>query len=208
MHPTMQLSLKSTTPDKQQKSALIVGIYADGTLPPAAKTLDIASKGFISKLIKQGAFEGKTGLTLPLFHLPNTSFEQILLIGCGSENSLNPAGYRKIITAAIKGLATGKLTQAVSFLTELNVADKSLAWKVKHHAEVIGESIYSFDMFKTEKDPVSTVKELIIHLPDSKQQKACEIALKQGQAIANGVTLTKNLANLPSNICISLALPT
>src|SRR3990167_1373006 len=194
----MKLLLKNTQPEKQQKSSLIAGIYADGSLTPTAKVLDRASKGFISKLIKQGAITGKNGQFLPIYHLPNTKFEQIILIGCGSEKSLNAGNYRKIITVAIKALNGSKATQAVSYLTELNVPGKSLAWKVKHHAEVTGESIYCFDMFKTEKEHVPTLKELIINLPDNKHQKACELAMEQGQAIANAVALTKNLANLPS----------
>lgn len=197
----MKLSLTSAQPEKQQKSCLIAGIYTDGVMTPAAKALDKASKGFISKLIKQGALEGKTGQVLPVFNLPHTNIEQILLIGCGSEKSVSPAAYRKIMNAAVRAISTTKLTRAASYLTELNVTGKSAAWKVKHQAEVIGESIYNFDMFKTEKNPVTAIKEFMIQASDSKQMKACETALKQGQAIANGVTLTKNLANLPSNIC-------
>lgn len=197
----MKLVLKTAQPEKHQKSCLIVGIYADGSMTPAAKTLDKISKGFISKLIKQGAIEGKTAQALPVFHLPHGDFEQIILMGCGNESSLNAAAFRKITNAAIKALSNSKATHAVSYLNELNVSGKDEAWKVKHQAEVIGESIYCFDMFKTEKNKTPAMKEVVIHLTNSKHQKACETALKQGQAIANGVTLTKNLANLPSNIC-------
>lgn len=197
----MKLALKSTHPEDQQKSSQVVGVYADGSLTPSAEKLDKASKGFISKLIKQGAFEGKTGQVLPIFSLPNTHFDQIILIGCGNENKLNASAYRKIVSAAVKALNNCKAVQAVSYLTEVEVPEKSLAWKVKHQAEVTGESIYCFDMFKTEKDYKPTLKELVINIADKKQMSACEEALEQGQAIANAVALTKNLANLPSNIC-------
>ena len=46
-----------------------------------------------------------------------------------------------------------------------------------------------------------TLKTLIIHVSDKNELKASEKALLQGQAIASGVTFTKDLANLPSNIC-------
>jgi leucyl aminopeptidase len=197
----MHLSIKIAQAEKHQKSCLIVGIYADGSLTPTAKVIDKSTNNYISTLVKQGIFEGKTGQVLPVYHVPHSKYEQIILIGCGQEKALNSAVYHKIILAAVKALGTGKLTQVVSYLTELNVQGKSLPWKVKHHAEMLGEGIYCFDMFKTEKEKVSAIKDFIINLPDSKQQKACELALKQGQAIANGVTLTKNLANLPSNIC-------
>lgn len=197
----MKLSLKNTQPEKSQKACLIVGVYTDGNMTPTAKNIDKASKGFITKLIAQGAIDGKIGQILPVFNMPNTNYEQIILIGCGSDKNVTPATYRKVINAAIKALSNSKTTQVISYLTDVNINGKNLAWAVKHHAEMIGESIYCFDMFKTEKEKVLAVSDMIINLPDVKAQKACELALKQGQAIANGVTLTKNLANLPSNIC-------
>jgi leucyl aminopeptidase len=196
----MKITLKTALPEKHHKMCQIVGVFADGTLTPAAKIIDKASKGFISKLLKDGAFEAKTAAVLPVYHVPGTHFEQIILIGCGNENSLNPAAYRKIIAAAVK-TASSKTAAAVSYLTELQVPGKSLPWKVKHHAEAGNESIYNFDLFKTDKEKAPRLKEMIIHIPDHKQQKACEAALKQGEVIAKAVDLTKNLANLPSNVC-------
>ena len=197
----MKLSVKTAQPEKNAKACLLVGLYAGGILTPTAKQLDTLSQGFLTKIIKQSAFEGKTGQLLPTYHLPHSNIDQIIIVGCGNEGSVNPAAYRKIIQAATKSLSFSKANQAVSYLAEVNVSGKSLAWKVKHHVEASAESIYSFDMFKSEKDKLRNIKDLIINLPDSKMQKACDLALKQGQAIANGVMLTKNLANLPSNIC-------
>ncbi|HTM62963.1 MAG TPA: leucyl aminopeptidase [Gammaproteobacteria bacterium] len=196
----MKLSLTTAQPEKNHKLCVIAGVFTDG-LTPAAKSLDEESKGFISRLIKQGALDGKIGQVLPLFHLPNTKYDQILLIGCGSQKSVSPSSYRKAVSAAVKALTANKITEAVSYLTELDVASQSAAWKVKHHAEVIGDSIYCFDMFKSTKQEAPVFKKFDIFVPDSKQIKACETALKQGQAIGNGVALTKNLGNLPSNIC-------
>lgn len=197
----MKLSIKVSQPEKQQKTCLIIGIYEGGDLTPAAKEIDTASKGQLARLIKQGAIEGKMGQILPLFHLANTGFEQILVMGCGKRNSLSPAGFRKIIANAVKSLASTQTKAVTCYLTDLDVKDKTLAWKVKHIAEAASEGLYRFDLFKSQKETAPVLKEFIINLSDAKQIKACERALKQGQAIADGVILTKNLANLPSNIC-------
>lgn len=197
----MKISLQAVQPAKNTKACLIVGVYQDGTLTPTATTLDTASKGFISKLIKQGAIEGKIGQALPIYHLPNTNFDHILLVGCGNSKGITRGEFRKIIQTATRQYHTSKSTLAISYLIEVNVQEKDTNWKVKQHAEVTGESIYNFDLFKSEKDKVTEGQGLIINLSDSKQDKAANIALQQGQAIANAVTLTKNLGNLPSNIC-------
>ncbi|VVC75795.1 Cytosol aminopeptidase [Aquicella siphonis] len=197
----MKLSIKASQPLKQQKSCLIIGVYEDGELTPSGKELDKNTQGFIRKLLQQGVMQGKVGQILPLFLPPHSACEQILLAGCGKINTLTPAGFRKIMVSAVRALNAASAKQASCFLAELPVGDKSLAWKVKQMAECAWEALYRFDLFKSEKEAPLALNEFVIHLPDAKHLKACEQALAQGQAVADGITLTKNLANLPSNIC-------
>jgi leucyl aminopeptidase len=196
----MKLSVKATQADKLPKSCLIVGVYDNGDLTPTAKLLDKACKGSITKLIKQGAFQGKLGQTLPL-HFAANEFDLILLAGCGKANAVSAPAFRKIMVSSIKAVAGAKVQHAVCYLTDVEVSGKSLAWKVKQIAEAAWEGLYRFDMFKSEREAAHTIKELVVNVADAKAAKGCEEALKQGQAIANGVILTKNLANTPSNIC-------
>ena len=193
----MKLSCKAAPTDKQQKTCLLLGVFDDGKLTPSAKAVDKDLAGHITNLIKRNAFTGKTGQTLPIY-LPNVA--PILLVGCGQANALTPTGFRKIVTCAIKALNATKASAATCYLSELIVGNKLLAWKVKQIAEATWDALYCFDVFKSEKEP-SKLQEFIIHNPEAKQQKACDLALKQGQAIAIGMILTKNLANTPSNIC-------
>jgi leucyl aminopeptidase len=151
MEQRMNLTLKTTQPEKNSKSCLIVGVYADGSLTPTAKELDKLSKGFIAKIIKQGGMEGKTGQILPIFSVPNTNFEQIILIGCGKESSVTAGVFHKIINAAVRALNIGKATSAVSYLAEINVTGKTLPWKIKPHAELI--STYLICLRLTKKSP-------------------------------------------------------
>ena len=79
----MKLSVKVTQLEKQAKTSLVIGIFEDGEFTASANELDKACHGYIKKLMKQGTFEAKQGQTLSLFHLTNTPFEHILLVGCG-----------------------------------------------------------------------------------------------------------------------------
>jgi leucyl aminopeptidase len=198
---SMKLNLKVTQTEKQQKTCLIIGVYEDGSLTPSAKDVDRATQGVIKKLIQQEVIQGKLGQIVPLFHLANSAFEQVIVVGCGKTQALTPAAFRKMMHSAIKALQTAKAKQATCYLAEVEVKNKSTAWKVKQLAEAAFEALYRFDLFKSEKEPASALKELTIHLADAKQLEVCKRALAQGEAIAEGVNLTKNLANLPSNIC-------
>lgn len=195
----MKVNLKVTQPQKEQKNCLIIGIYENGSLSVSGNEINQATEKYLSKIYKQGAIQGKLGQTLSLFHI--NDFAHILLVGCGKEEPLKSSQFRKIVLSSVRAIAATKASTAICYLTELDVKDKSLPWKVKQITEVANEALYRFDLFKSEKEPAVALKEFQIHLSDHKQEKACVKALDQGRAIANGVALTKNLANLPSNIC-------
>lgn len=197
----MKVAVKTTQFDKLASDCLVIGVYEGGELTETGKKIDKATHQALSKLLKKGIFGGKMGQTLPLFQFAD-KFDQILLVGCGKSGSLSAMGYKRVIMAAIKSIATTKTTKAVNYLTEVETKDgRSLAWKVKQIAETTHEGLYRFDNFKSEKEAAPQLKELIIQNPEAKQQKSCETALKQGMAIAAGMILTKNLGNMPSNIC-------
>jgi leucyl aminopeptidase len=67
---------------------------------------------------------------------------------------------------------------------------------------VAQETIYRFDQFKSKKDKVRRPLRKLTFVVDRRNELAtAELALSQGQAIAEGVCLAKNLANLPANVC-------
>lgn len=197
----MKFSINVTKPERQHKTCLIVGIFENSELTPSAKIIDKASGGQIKHLIKTGVFQAKLGNVFPLFQLANTKFKSILLIGCGTSKKITSMGFRKILISTAKALNAYKVADATIYLSELEINHHSLSWKVKQIIEIIQDGLYRFDLFKSKKEPAVTLKELTIHIDDPKQQKACVEALKQGKAIADAVAFTKNLGNLPSNIC-------
>ena len=66
----MDITLETTSPDRLQTGVLVVGAFADGTLPPSARAIDEASKGKLSAVIKRGDLDAKAGSALLLHDLP------------------------------------------------------------------------------------------------------------------------------------------
>jgi leucyl aminopeptidase len=88
------------------------------------------------------------------------------------------------------------------FLTETAVRKRSTAWRVRQAAMVAHETIYRFDQFKSKKDKVRRPLRKLTFVVDRRNElNTAEVALSQGRAIAEGVCLAKNLANLPGNVC-------
>jgi leucyl aminopeptidase len=199
----MKFTLDSANINKQHADCIIIGIYEKGELTPSAKELDNLSKGYFSKLCKQNDFQGKMCQTLLLYQVPHIHTPRILLVGCGKNVPLSPGNYRKIIAASIIAInrGTGGITHAASFLTELEVEKYSLPWKIKQAAEVSGNSSYRFDQFKSKKEPAYALKEITLYVPLHSTLTECKKAMREAVCTLNGVEYTKNLANLPSNIC-------
>lgn len=196
----MKYDIKSGDLSKQ-KGCLIVGVFEKGELSPSAAKLDKVSHGFIKKIVKQSQFEGKSGQTLPLYQVPHLAADLVLLVGCGKHAPLNAGAFRKLVASSIKAAKALKVEQCTFFLTELAVKDHKTDWKIKQAAEVTADSLYTFAQFKSEKQPASSFKTLTLYVEEKNQLKAAELTLKQAQAIIKGMEFTKDLANMPSNIC-------
>lgn len=197
----MKINIQVTVPHKQAQNCLLLGIYTNGKLTTSAQKINDKSKNYITKLVKRLSFQAKRGQVLPIFHIPDSDYEHILLIGCGDAGKIDAAAFKQIIIAALKNAVNQKASQIINFLSEIEVPGKDIAWKVKQISEISTEALYRFDEYKSEKDAAPSVKELIIHVDNEKDQKKCQHALKQAAAIAEGVTFAKNLGNTPSNIC-------
>lgn len=198
----MNFTLKTGPLEKQAVDCLVIGIFENNQLSPTATKIDKISQGYISKLLKKNNdFKGKIGETQVLYQVPHIAAARILLIGCGKNAALTPTAFRKIIVSSIQTITAATVERATTFLTELEVATHSLPWKIKFITETSRSALYSFTQFKTEKSPKPSLKEMVLAIEDKRHLQACQTALTQGLAIADGMDLTKNLANLPANVC-------
>ena len=196
----MKFEIKSGDLNKQ-KGCLIIGVYEGGELSASASKFDKLGLGHIKKIVKQGGIEGKLGQTLAVYQAPNVTADLLLLVGCGKNKPVNEATYRRIIATSVRAARVTGTTAITSFLTELNVEKRDIAWKIKQAVEMSAEALYTFTQFKSEKQPVLALKSITLFVTEKNDIRKCETALKQGIAITQGMEYTKNLANLPSNIC-------
>lgn len=196
----MMLKAESVNPLQQNAQCLIVGLYEDG-MTETAMALDQLTDGYLTKLIEKELFKPSLGQTLPLFHLPHTAFETILLVGAGKKQNLTASGFVKLVSAAMKAIHGLKIESAIATLSELEVQSKDFAFKAKQFAETAFNSFYRFDQYKTEKEPPTKLSTLILTCQHQDEISIAEKAIVEAKATADGMTFAKNLANLPSNHC-------
>jgi len=198
----VEFSIKSGSPEKQRSACVVVGVFEPRKLTLPAELLDNAARNYISDIIRRGDMEGKAGSTLLLHNVPGTLCDRVLLVGLGKEKEFREKEYSDAIRSAVKMLnETGSFDGTV-FLTETSVKKRSVAWRIRQATIIAQEAVYRFDQFKSKKDEVRRpLRKLTFAVERRNELAAAEEALAQGLAIADGMALTKNLGNLPGNIC-------
>ncbi|MCB5188367.1 leucyl aminopeptidase [Methylobacillus caricis] len=198
----MEFSIKSGNPEKQRKDCVVVGIFESRKLSEAAASLDRISDGYVSAILRSGDIDGKAGSTLLLHSIPGVAAERVLLVGLGKERELNERSYRQAVRASIKALGVLASGDVATFLAEVAVKKHDVSWRVCQLVEVAEDSVYRFDRFKSKPaDSKKGIAKLQVHVAQRTDVAAGEAGLKQGLALASGVSFSKDLGNLAPNYC-------
>ncbi len=197
----MEFNIKHGVPEKQRTACLVLGVFEGRKLTPAATRVDQASDGGIAEILTKGDFTGKTGQSQWVYGLSGVSADRVLLVGCGKPAELDDRRYRQILTQGTQALAATGAANAVSYLAELAPKGRTLAWAVRQHGEASDHALYRFDRMKSKPADKRKLARLSLGLTDKQDVPAAEQALAVSQAIAAGVSLARDLGNLPANVC-------
>jgi leucyl aminopeptidase len=198
----VEFSIRSGSPEKQRSACVVVGVFEPRKLSVPAEIIDHAARGHLSDLLRRGDMEGKTGSTLLLHNVPGILADRVLLVGLGKEKEFREKEFRTAVATAVKTLNETGGFDGTIFLTELTVKKRDVAWRIRQATLVALETLYRFDQLKSKKDDVRRpLRKLTFCVERRNELVNAEAALNQGQAIAAGVTLMKDLANLPGNLC-------
>ncbi|MDI1309183.1 MAG: leucyl aminopeptidase [Methylotenera sp.] len=197
----MEFSIKNDNPLKLQSDCLIIGVYEDKKLSETAQSIDTASAGYLSLILKRGDFDGKSDTSLMLHNVPNTASERVLLVGLGKESDFSEKQYCKAARASIKALANSGASKAITFLAEVPVKQLSAKQKAALLVEASLDASYKFSANKKKKEESKkglSVLNINVAADDVKEAK---LGLADGLALASGVSFAKDLGNLPPNVC-------
>src|SRR5258706_202175 len=87
-------------------------------------------------------------------------------------------------------------------LTEESVKKRDIGWRVEHAVVMAMEAVYRFDQMKSNPPELRRpLRKLTLSVPQRSNLATGEAAVARGLAIASGIKLTKDLGNLPGNVC-------
>jgi leucyl aminopeptidase len=179
---------------------IAVGVYAGRKLSAAAGALDRAAQGTLSEVLRRGDMEGKLGATLLLYRLPGVAAERVLLVGLGPESDVHEREYREAARAAVKAAQETGAGMLTLCFTDIRAGRRDALWKARQAALVAAECAYRFDSMKSKKSDPRALEHMEL-LTTARDAAAVTRGLRQGGAIGAGVSLAKDLGNLPGNVC-------
>ncbi|MFQ5756017.1 MAG: leucyl aminopeptidase [Acidiferrobacterales bacterium] len=198
----MEYIAKSGSPAKQRTACIVLGVYESRKLSARARQVDQASGGTLAGFLRRGDMDGRAGQTLLLHHIPNLPAERVLLIGCGKEREFNEQRYIETNATAARLLDNTGSTEMTTYLAELEIKGRDIAWKARQAVLATEAALYRFDQLKSKPGgPRRPLRKVVLAVPKRSDIGAAEQAISQGKAISAGLTVAKNLGNLPGNIC-------
>jgi leucyl aminopeptidase len=197
---TVEFGIKSGSATSLKSACVVVGVFDGRKLTPSAQAIDEASHGQITQILKRGDLEGKCGQTLLLPALPGITAERVLLVGLGAARDLDLKGWKKAHAEAVGALAERGAGDAAFCLLEATPRGMDMAEALRLAVLACDERDYRFDQFKRDKNGKRALKR-VNFIAGRKEARELEEALRQAEAIAGGIRLTKDLANMPGNVC-------
>ena len=196
----MDYSIETAPLEKLQCDCMIVGVYQDQQLSAPAALLNDSTQGLIAKVLERGDISGKNGETVLLSTIPGSVIERILLVGLGEYKPLTGKEYIKALSAAANSLKKPQIKFVICSLADCDVKGCDRQWKSRQIVEVFSDAAYQYTVTKSDKETESKLEKIGISAPEAGLALA-QAGLAQGRAIAEGVSFTKMLADLPANIC-------
>ncbi|HEX8593495.1 MAG TPA: leucyl aminopeptidase [Pseudomonas sp.] len=196
----MELVVKSVSPETFKTATLVVAVGEGRALSDAAKAIDVLSGGAIAAVLKRGDLAGKVGQSLLLHNLSNLKAERVLLVGTGKDAELSDRQLKKVITCVLSVLKGLGGTDATIAIDQLAVKNRDTYGKTRLLVEALADGEYVFDRFKTQKAEPKALKKVTL-LTDKLSVADVERAAAHAQAIATGMAFTRDLGNMPPNLC-------
>jgi leucyl aminopeptidase len=199
----MEFNTKAASPETIKADCLAVGVFEDLGMTASARRIDRLTGGAVRAAVASGDMGGKRGSVVVLRDPAGVASARVALVGLGKSGDFGDKAFAEAVAATLRGCGAG-VAQLAFALSDWKVKGRSAQWNAR--ALVLAARAFAFrsDELKS-KDPANgdapANRKWRITLVADKRDRALDTGLRQGEAISNGMELTKRLGNLPGNVC-------
>ena len=173
--------------EKIKSDCLVIGTFSDSNIPELP--INPSLQALVSHLKKRLIEPSDT-----IYHADDNNAYDILLIHCGEKKDYTPTVLKTQIEKLVSLITTQRLQTVTLFMPVLDHHDPD--WQMEHMILQFEAKAYQFLELKTQNNRAYMVKTLTWFLPGASNN-----GIQNGQIIADAIRYTRNLANLPANIC-------
>jgi leucyl aminopeptidase len=191
----MQINAILTPQVEVQADWLIVPLFEEEPLAPAAAALDVALKGALSRLRQAGDVTGKTNELAPLLDVSGITSRRVLAVGLGKRAQCDRGSLITAAAAATRSV-TGKQVDRLAFILPENVPGISPELVALAVGVGVMQGSYGPGLRKNKPERFAPREVYLVTVPPAladEVQRGARRAGIEGQAVA----LAKELVNTP-----------
>lgn len=194
------MEIKTYTIPIAESDADICLIYAfeeEATLIDTTDSLDQVLDGAIRDVIATGDFTGKNGQLNIFYPRKAAKTKRVFLVGLGKKDKLTADGIRRAVGTAIRKARELKAGRVASVAIHHPSIDLLNTTRAIVEAALL--SAYKYHGQKSDSTGENFPTALDIHAAE--ETEAIQQGIKTGVAFASGAILSRDMVNLPPNIC-------
>ncbi len=180
---------------------LVVGVYDKHDYTPVASKLNSKTKGMIKALIDKGDLQRKAGSCVLMHTVSNTKSERILVMQLGARSEFNETRFIEAIQSVAKSLSPFNADSVCFCIDDIAIDGRDLSWLARRVVEITSSTFYKFDQLKEGFSKTAKQWQIQIVVEENKDLTSVRQGVKIGKAVSEGVRLSRDLGNLPGNIC-------
>jgi leucyl aminopeptidase len=187
---------------RRRTDCVVVGVAEGGELGTAATAFDRALGGRIARVLRQGDFAGRIGDTLLVPDLGAGPAARVLLVGLGTRKAWSRRAYRRAALAASQALIKSGAREATFLISAEPVPEVDVYFRARFIGEAVSQARYRIPDLKSGRKPAaSRLARVRIRVAERGELAQAKRGLAHGEGLAAGASFTRDLANLPANIC-------
>ena len=199
----MNIHIEQGRIQESKADTIIVNLFAEVTTPGGATgAVDKALQGAISELIAQGDLKGKAGEVAVLYPRGVIPAKRVLVVGLGKRDKFDLEGVRLAAANAIKQAQKLNAKQVATIVHGAGVGNLPVADATQATLEGSLLALYQYAAAKQKKENGNNnaIESLTIVEHDADKLADIQAGAEAAQAIAAGVTLARDLVNMPPNV--------
>ena len=189
---------KAASAATAKSDIVVVPLFTNEDLSTSASEVNAAAGDVLQRAITLGDADAKLGKITTMVGSGNIA--RIMSVGCGDRSSFNLEAQLSVTGAVSRALASSKAKNAIVVGDPITDNKDALARFLEFLGRDMAMACYHYTATLGTPKPGPTFSKLTVAVDGISAAKAKQ-SLSVGAMIGNGANLTRELVNLPGNVC-------